>query len=280
MVARDVGESQSGAGGAILNPEELKRTADQAQRLPALESSFKNFHLNLRCAAEDHFLSPAVWKLNSGGPDLSAFEDAPVYGGLDLSSRQDLTALVLVAQDSAGAVHVQPHFWARAQGLRERAARDRAPYDRWRDQGYLTATPGASVDHEYVAQCLANLAARCNLREVRFDRWRIHDLQRALERIGAQVPLAPHGQGYRDMSGALDQFEALALNSRLRHGDHPLLTWCAANAVVTRDAAGNRKIDRSRATGRVDGLVAAVMGVAAMSGAPEERPAEYQLMIF
>jgi hypothetical protein len=83
-----------------------------------------------------------------------------------------------------------------------------------------------------------------------------------------------------DMSGALDQFEALALNGRLRHGDHPLLTWCAANAVVTRDAAGNRKIDRSRATGRVDGLVAAVMAVAAMSGAPEERRPEYQLMIF
>jgi phage terminase large subunit-like protein len=91
------------------------------------------------------------------------FVDAPVYGGLDLWSRQDLTALVLVARDSAGAVPVQPHFCAPAQGLREPAARDRGPYDLWRDQGYLTATPGASVDHEYVAQCLANRAARCNL---------------------------------------------------------------------------------------------------------------------
>jgi phage terminase large subunit-like protein len=110
----------------------------------------------------------------------------------------------------------------------------------------LTATPGASVDHEYVAQCLANFAARCDLREVRFDRWRINDLERALERIGAKIPLAPHGQGYRDMSGALDQFEALALNGRLHHGNHPILSWNAANAVVTRDAAGNRKLDRSR----------------------------------
>jgi phage terminase large subunit-like protein len=114
---------------------------------------------------------------------------------------------------------------------------------------------------------------------VRFDRWRINDLERALERIGAQVPLAPHGQGYKDMSGALDQFEALALNGRLRHGSHPLLTWCAANAIVTKDAAGNRKLDRSRATGRIDGLVAAVMAVAAMSGASEPAMPAYQMFI-
>jgi phage terminase large subunit-like protein len=265
--------------GTILNLQELKRTAEQAQRLPALESSFRNLHLNQRVAAEDHFLSPAVWALNGGDPDPSAFEDGPVFGGLDLSSRQDLTALVLAAKDGTGTVHVQPHFWAPARGLRERAQRDRAPYDLWRDRGLLTATPGASVDHEYVAQCLANLAERCDLRMVKFDRWRIEDLKRALEKIGAKVPLDPHGQGYRDMSGALDQFEALALNGRLRHGNHPVLTWCAANAVVTKDAAGNRKLDRSRATGRIDGLVAAAMAVAAMSGAPEPAKPKYQMFI-
>jgi phage terminase large subunit-like protein len=34
---------------------------------------------------------------------------------------------------------------------------------------------------------------------------------------------------------------------------------CAANAVATRDAAGNRKLDKSKATGRIDGLVALAM---------------------
>ena len=117
-----------------------------------------------------------------------------------------------------------------------------------------------------MATYLADLSTRCDLREVRFDRWLINDLERALERIGTKVPLTPHGQGYKDMSPAIDQFEALALNGRLRHGNHPIMSWCAANAVITKDPAGNRKIDKSRATGRVDGLVAAVMAVAAMTG--------------
>ena len=125
----------------------------------------------------------------------------------------------------------------------------------------------------------ANLVARCDLRLVKFDRWRINDLERALERIGVAIPLDPHGQGYRDMSSALDQFEALALNGRLRHGNHPVLSWCASNAIVIKDAAGNRRLDRSRATGRIDGLVAAVLAVSAMSGAPEPVEPSYQIFI-
>ena len=78
---------------------------------------------------------------------------------------------------------------------------------------------------------------------------------------------------------ALAQFEALALNGRLRHGNHPVLSWCASNAIVTKDAAGNRKLDRSRATGRIDGLVAAVLAVSAMSGAPQPVEPSHQIFI-
>jgi phage terminase large subunit-like protein len=42
---------------------------------------------------------------------------------------------------------------------------------------------------------------------------------------------------------------------------------CAANAVAIPDPAGNRKLDKSKATGRIDGLVALAMaeGVEAMN---------------
>ena len=263
--------------GTILNLEELRRTAEQAKRLPALESSFRNLHLNLRCAAEDHFLVTGGVGAERRRARLQRVRGCPGLRWPGSEQPAGSHRARAGGQDGTGTVHVQPHFWAPAQGLRERAQRDRAPYDLWRDRGLLTATPGASVDHEYVAQCLANLAECCDLRMVKFDRWRINDLQRALDKIGAEVPLEPHGQGYKDMSGALDQFEALALNGRLRHGNHPLLTWCASNAIVTKDTAGNRKLDRSRATGRIDGLVAAVMAVAAMSGAPEPAVPQYQI---
>jgi phage terminase large subunit-like protein len=47
---------------------------------------------------------------------------------------------------------------------------------------------------------------------------------------------------------------------------------CAANAVVVKDAAGNRKLDKSKTTGRIDGMVALTMAF----GAKEKEEVENQ----
>ena len=54
-----------------------------------------------------------------------------------------------------------------------------------------------------------------------FDRWRINDLKRELDAIGCHAPLEPHGQGYKDMSPAVDIVERLVIQRKLRHGAHP-----------------------------------------------------------
>jgi phage terminase large subunit-like protein len=91
--------------------------------------------------------------------------------------------------------------------------------------------------------------------------WRINDLKRELDAIGCHVPLEPHGQGFKDMSPAVDVVERLIIQRKLRHGAHPVLQWCAANAVVTRDPAGGRKFDKAKSTGRIDALVALAMAL-------------------
>ncbi|HET6860159.1 MAG TPA: terminase large subunit, partial [Streptomyces sp.] len=93
-----------------------------------------------------HLIPMEVWKANGGYPDPRVFEECPVYGGLDLSSRLDLTALVLVARDAEFRWHVDAHFWTPADTLHERALRDRVPYDQWERAGLLTAVPGKSID--------------------------------------------------------------------------------------------------------------------------------------
>ncbi|WP_407636923.1 hypothetical protein [Advenella kashmirensis] len=55
---------------------------------------------------------------------------------------------------------------------------------------------------------------------------------------------------------------------------HPVLTMCAANAVVTKDPAGNRKLDKGRATGRIDGMQAMAMAFGAAGGAEVEQTYE------
>lgn len=247
--------------GDFLSLETLRKTADKAKRLPAAEKSFLNLHMNMRIAGADLFMAPSVWKVGARPVDESVFSWAKVYGGLDLSSRQDLTALVLVAADEDDVKHVRCHFWAPEHGLHDRAKRDRAPYDLWAQQGFLTLTPGASVDYRWVASKIVEIAEDVDLAVIGFDRYRIHDLKRELEELESDVPLQEVGQGFKDMSPAIEALEIEAVNGRIVHGDNPILNWAAQSAVVVFDPAKNRKLNKSVSTGRIDGMVALAMAM-------------------
>lgn len=246
--------------GIFRSEDDLREQMTQAQRMPSMENTARNLLLNQRVSTESPFVSPDVWK--SCGTAVLPF-DGPVFCGLDLSMRTDLTALVIVGK-VVGVWHVASHFWTPEQGLIERARRDRAPYDVWARQGLLHTTPGATVDYEFVAEDMAAILADLDVRAIAYDRWRIDLLKKELDKIGSDLVLEPFGQGYKDMAPALDALEAELLNGRMAHGMHPVLAMCAANAVVTKDPTGARKLDKSRATGRIDGMqaLAMAMGVA------------------
>ncbi|MEO8408875.1 MAG: terminase TerL endonuclease subunit, partial [Oxalobacteraceae bacterium] len=251
--------------GIFRNKDDLKEQMLQAKRMPSAENSARNLLLNQRVSTESPFVSPDVWK-SCGAAVLPFDEDTPVYCGLDLSARTDLTALVTIGKID-GIWHTQATFWTPSQGVAERSKKDRVCYDLWRDQGFIRTTPGATVDYEYVAHDIATILAGLNVQAIAYDRWRIDLLKKEFERIDCDLPLVEMGQGFRDISPCLEALEAELLNGRIAHGMNPPLSMCAANAVVIKDPAGSRKLDKSRATGRIDGMVAMAMafGVAAKS---------------
>ncbi|MBH1979407.1 MAG: terminase large subunit [Comamonadaceae bacterium] len=250
--------------GLFRSLDDLREQMTQAQRMPSMENTARNLLLNQRVSTESPFVSPDVWK--SCGAAVLPF-DGPVFAGLDLSMRTDLTALELVGQVD-DVWQVQSFFWTPEQGLMERARRDRVPYDMWVRQGFMRTTPGATVDYEHVAADMLEILADLDVQAIAFDRWRIDLLKKEFDKLGADLPLVEWGQGYKDMAPALDALEAELLNGRIAHGMHPVLSMCAANAVVTKDPTGARKLDKSRATGRIDGMqaLAMAMGVAARAG--------------
>jgi phage terminase large subunit-like protein len=266
--------------GTIVTADYVRGLAEEATRMPSREPQFRNLILNQRVEATSPFVSRSVWKLNAA--ELMPYVKGPVYAGLDLSSVADLTALVLVWRHEK-VWQVLPYFWTPKQGLNDRARRDHAAYDDWVRKGYVRATPGATVDYDEVAAEILELTSDFDVKAIAFDRWRFDVLKAALTRKGApesfMARLQPFGQGFQSMSPAVEALEGELLNARIAHGDHPVLQMCAANAVIVRDPAGNRKLDKAKSTGRIDGLVALAMAMGAASRDGPAAPAApaYQL---
>lgn len=249
------------AMGKFRDADDVRRQAEEANRMPSAESKFRNLILNQRVEARAPFVSKNVW-LSCGG-EAAPWQGQRAFAGLDLSSTTDLTSFVLIWKDAEGVWHVKSYFWTPETGLTDRAKRDRVPYDVWARQGHLLTTPGNTVDYDFVAAFVLEMAGECDL-TLAFDRWRMGTFKQSLARMGASDEfmaerMKEFGQGFASISPALDLLEADMLNARIRHGGHPVLTMCAANAVVVQDAAGNRKLDKSKSTGRIDGMVALTM---------------------
>ena len=247
--------------GIFRSLEELRRQAKKAIALPSFESTFRNLYLNQRVELSAPLVSVNLWRANGGEPDPDVLLNFPVFGALDLSARHDLTAFVMAAFDDNDVAHVFPTFWTPAGTLKERASRDRAPYDVWVDEGFLRVTPGNTVSYEHVARDIQAIleSSGAELTSLAYDRWRIDDFRRACERSNLEFPLIPYGQGYKDMSPAIEAVEIALSDKHVMHGNHPILTWNVANVFVSSDPAGNRKLNKQKATGRIDGAQAMVM---------------------
>jgi phage terminase large subunit-like protein len=259
------------AMGDFLNKEEVMSMAADASRMTARESEFRNLILNQRVEANNPFVSRSIWA--ACGAEPKSIEGMQVWGGLDLSTVADLSSLVLVGCVE-GVWQVHPTFWLPETGLREKAHRDRVPWDLFHKEGYLQTTPGKSVDYDYIARLLWEVFQKHQVVKIAFDRWHFAHLRPCLERAGfheliIEEKFLEFGQGYMSMAPALNRLEKDILNVRIAHGDHKVLSMCAANAVVDTDPAGNRKLNKANSAGRIDGLVALAM---AMGCAPGEDP--------
>ena len=257
LLDEDAWKAANPALGIFRSKADMAKMANDAMRMPSFENSFRNLYLNQRISAASPFISKNAWQSCSGEAcHISECEE--VYAGLDLSAKTDLTAFVLYGVKD-GIWNVYPYFWTPENGLIERARRDRAPYDVWVEQGFIQTTFGATIDYEWVAQMILNIIDGVPVKAIAFDRWRIDVLKKEFERIGVELPLVEWGQGFKDMSPALEAVEAKVLNGKMRHGDNPVLNMCAQNSRTIRNPAGDRKLEKMKNTGRIDGMVALAM---------------------
>ena len=67
-----------------------------AQDNPAEENVFKQLRLNMWVSSLTRFIPEQVYDLGSAPIDMEALKGRECYGGLDLSSTGDITALVLM----------------------------------------------------------------------------------------------------------------------------------------------------------------------------------------
>lgn len=253
--------------GVSISEEYLLRECERAKESPAYEAVFKRLHLNLWTEAESPFISLDAWDRCGGEiPDLFR---RPCYGGLDLSSTQDLTAFSLCfpPQEKNDPYYLLSWAWIPEEAMRQQRKR---PYLQWVNEGHLYKIPGAVIEYPFVIEKILKLKKEYNIQAVLYDRWGALSVSQALE--AEDIQMVEHGQGYKSQSAPTKELLKLVLSHKLCHGGHPVLRWCISNLVVELDSAGNLKPSRRRSTEKIDLAVSSIMALSGCLTSPVEEP--------
>lgn len=244
--------------------DDLRQQYNEARSSPASENAFRRLKLNQWTDATTRWIPSADWDGSRADIDWSLLVGCPCYAGLDLAAVKDLTALVLWFPPSNKAVPgkwvMAIKYWCPAKNIPQRTKSDDVPYQAWADQGLITATPGDTTDYEILERDIVAINEVHPIVELGFDPWNARQLAQRLQK--RQIDCVEVPQFLRILAPATAKMEKMCLGDEMAHGGQPIMDWNMANVMVWMGPNGHYKPDKKKSTQRIDGVAAALNGVA------------------
>jgi phage terminase large subunit-like protein len=257
--------------GVSVKLDFIAAKVEKAKNVPGQVNSVLRLHMNVWTETTSRWLSMEAWDACAGVRDLTDFDavraaikgiaatrqGTQCFAGLDLSSRSDITALLLwFPPDEAGLVDVLSFFWLPSAAV-ELGTKRGVPYDVWVREGFMNETEGDIIDYDEISEFIRlELAPNVEIVEVGYDPWGATQLALQLQKEGATV--TPVAQSYQHMNEPAKEIESRVTSRRLRHGGHPVLRWMMSNVVIERDSQDRMRLSKLKSPEKIDGASAMV----------------------
>ena len=271
--------------GVSVKADDLRRKAKRAKADPSALNSFLRLHLNQWTQTDTRWMPLDKWNACSGFPGADPkrireqlepeLAGRRCFAGLDLSSKVDLTALVLLFPPIEADPRwiVLPTLWMPEDNVQKRVKQDRVPYDVWIREGFIDQTEGNVIDYDRIKAHIVRARDRFQIEELAFDPWNATQLATQLQAEG--LTMVEFRQGFGSLSGPTKELMALVLGQKLAHLGNPVLRWMASNIVVKSDEAGNLKPNKEKSAEKIDGIVALIMALGRALAAPADEGSVY-----
>ena len=168
--------------GHTIQIDRVREAYRNAVENPAEENVFKQLRLNIWTSASIRWIPEQVYDKGSLPIDLDSLRGRMCYGGLDLSSTSDITALVLAfpPRSDDEKYILLPFFWLPEDTLELRCRRDHVLYDIWQKQASSRRRKGTSsiTLHREVYR---TPGGNVHIREIAYDRWNATQMVQNLE---------------------------------------------------------------------------------------------------
>lgn len=234
--------------GVSVSMADLVAKQDKAKQSARLQGPFKTKHLNIWCqAASGAFDMLALERCIDRKMSLSDFEGEEAMAGLDLASKIDLTALVLLFRrmiDDEWHYYLFAYIYLPADTIE---IETNTHYQAWRNDGLIIETDGTITDYRRVEDDVKDACERFMVRHLGFDQYNATDLAIRLEEWAQNNSYASNEkplmvevpQNVKFLSEPLKELDGLIRAGRFHWDGSPVVRWCFGNTEVKEDKNQN-----------------------------------------
>lgn len=262
--------------GISINADRLRQKQIAAAQSPSAQAAFKTKNLNQWIGARSAWLNMVTWNAAPPRPPLQEMAGRECVAAFDLASKIDIAAAGwLFPPDKPGGIWSYYGKYYLPEDILDRKENPNVHlYKQWAESGHLILTPGNVIDHERIIADAVEMGKAHQVELSGYDNWNATLFATMLSKKGAkmiEVPITP-----KTFTEPMKYLETLIMSGNLAHGDDPVLTWMASNAVAKKDKSGAKEnlfIGKENDHNKIDGIVALIMCMAlSYNPAADEKP--------
>ena len=257
--------------------KDMRNMCKKAQNAPVELNNFLCKKLNIWTTQQHKYFNMDKWRACNGTIDITTLLGKKCYKAIDMSTKIDITADVMLFELGDGKIFALPRFYCPKDTAIERSKADNVPYLKWAEQGYLTLTDGNVVDNDYIELQIAKDFKDYQVEMMAYDPWNFEKIRQDLIKMGLpEKKIVEFRQTLQNMTAPTKDLSSLVISGKLVHNNNPILTWMAENTAVWTDPNENVRPAKNKSAERIDGIVATVMARGLMLTRPAAKISVYE----
>jgi phage terminase large subunit-like protein len=252
----------------------LREQVNEAIGMPAKQDIVKRLNMCIWTSGKVQWIRPEMWESQAAPKGVAKGQRC--FVGIDLAAVNDIAAMMLWFPDEDGAGgDLMAKLYLPEERVDELATAGDVPYRQWAAGGFITLTPGHTINYDFIEEDFFRLASEYQVQSSGIDPWQSIQFRAHLE--ARDVPIVTIPQTNQRLHAVVEETERLMALKGLRHGGNPVLRWIASNCVLSIDSRGMKRLDKQKSPAKIDPLAALLNALSeAMVFAGDEGPSVYE----
>lgn len=241
--------------GFSVDPVAIRSAAEKVKVTPSDRPNFLVKSLNVWLSEANAFFDMEKWdKCADLTLNIENFRGKVAFMGIDLASKVDLTAKLLVFRENGTYYIFQTAFLPKDTFEKE----NNVLYANTENKE-LVVTAGEAINYEFIQNNILEDSKKFKIDSVLYDPWQGAQLSQNL--MKERINMVEYKMNTANFSEPMKTLDALIRQGKVRHNGGALLRWCMANVVAKEDHNQNVFPRKSSDKLKIDLAVALIMAM-------------------